>query len=123
MTATTKPIANTFTPTTTTTETPINGQWSDFSTLTACQTCGPTEKIGTQTRRRTCTNPKPQFGGLGCKVRGGDVVVVNGILTETETRSCQCKIPQRELIRLSISNFDISVSSKNFCSGRVNDFN
>ncbi|CAH1271434.1 FCGBP [Branchiostoma lanceolatum] len=42
---------------------PVNGGWSAWNPLTACSVaCG----VGTQTWRRTCTNPPPAFGGAFC---------------------------------------------------------
>lgn len=42
---------------------PINGGWSDWSHPTPCSVaCG----VGIQSRHRECSNPVPQYGGLGC---------------------------------------------------------
>ncbi|CAB3997367.1 Hypothetical predicted protein [Paramuricea clavata] len=42
----------------------IHGGWSDWGNWTMCsETCGE----GLQLRFRSCTNPKPQFGGRDCK--------------------------------------------------------
>ncbi|XP_048584536.1 uncharacterized protein LOC5510519 isoform X1 [Nematostella vectensis] len=42
---------------------PVNGGWSDYSSWSSCtKSCGG----GTQTRTRTCTNPKPSSGGKDC---------------------------------------------------------
>lgn len=41
----------------------VNGGWTDWSAWSACsQTCG----VAVKTRRRTCGNPKPAFGGRVC---------------------------------------------------------
>jgi chondroitin sulfate proteoglycan 4 len=41
----------------------VNGGWTEWSAWSACsQTCG----IAIKTRRRTCGNPKPAFGGRVC---------------------------------------------------------
>lgn len=53
---------------------PIDGgytQWTKFSTCS--KSCGE----GNMTKRRTCTNPKPQYGGNNCS-RLGDPVSVQG---------------------------------------------
>ncbi|XP_067654843.1 SCO-spondin-like isoform X1 [Haliotis asinina] len=58
---------------------PINGQytlWTQWSEPECPGTCGPSFK--TLTRRRTCTNPPPQFNGAPC----------TGPTTDTETRPC-----------------------------------
>ncbi|CAC5418366.1 Adhesion G protein-coupled receptor B2,Coadhesin,Thrombospondin-1,Adhesion G protein-coupled receptor B1,Mucin-like protein,Hemicentin-1,Adhesion G protein-coupled receptor B3,Thrombospondin-2 [Mytilus coruscus] len=42
---------------------PINGNWTEWSNWSACPvSCGG----GKHTRMRSCTNPKPQFGGDFC---------------------------------------------------------
>jgi surface protein len=51
--------------------TPINGGWSAWGALEPCSVtaCGQT---GTQTKRRTCTEPAPQYGGANCSnIDGG----------------------------------------------------
>ena len=41
----------------------VNGQWSAWGSYGSCsKTCDG----GTQTRKRTCTNPAPQNGGSSC---------------------------------------------------------
>lgn len=41
----------------------VDGVWSPWSIWTNCsQTCGS----GTQTRNRSCENPKPAYGGKAC---------------------------------------------------------
>ncbi|XP_058951792.2 A disintegrin and metalloproteinase with thrombospondin motifs adt-1 isoform X1 [Pocillopora verrucosa] len=41
---------------------PVNGRWSLWGKWSACtKTCGTG---GSQTRRRTCTNPPPKYGGV-----------------------------------------------------------
>lgn len=55
---------------------PVNGQWGSWTKWSACSvTC----KGGFQRRRRSCNNPRPQYGGKGCF--GVSVV----------TRSCNVK--------------------------------
>ncbi|CAC5416980.1 unnamed protein product [Mytilus coruscus] len=63
---TTRPTTPTTTPTKTTHEA-INGAWSEYGTpkFGSCSvTCGNGTNI--RTRTRTCTNPKPAFGGNNC---------------------------------------------------------
>ncbi|KAK3608545.1 hypothetical protein CHS0354_042522 [Potamilus streckersoni] len=44
---------------------PVNGNWSAWSNWSQCSiTCS--DGGGNQTRFRTCTNPKPDWGGLNC---------------------------------------------------------
>ena len=46
---------------------PVNGEWSKWSTFGECdKTCG----TGSQTRKRTCSNPPPINGGSECKGPG-----------------------------------------------------
>ena len=41
----------------------VDGEWSDWKDWTPCSvTCG----TGTQERERTCTKPRPAFGGKDC---------------------------------------------------------
>ncbi|XP_053385781.1 A disintegrin and metalloproteinase with thrombospondin motifs adt-1-like [Mercenaria mercenaria] len=41
----------------------VDGEWADWSVWSGCDvTC----ENGTQSRRRTCTNPAPAYGGLNC---------------------------------------------------------
>ncbi|XP_053386636.1 SCO-spondin-like [Mercenaria mercenaria] len=41
---------------------PIDGGWSNFTNLTCSATCG----TGVMTSFRTCSNPKPEYGGKNC---------------------------------------------------------
>lgn len=42
---------------------PVHGQWTEWSTWSACsQSCG----IAIKSRRRTCGNPAPRYGGRNC---------------------------------------------------------
>ena len=51
----------------------VDGNFSSWSNFGACsKTCGP----GIQSRTRSCTNPRPQFGGKECV---GDIL---------ESRNC-----------------------------------
>ncbi|XP_048581714.1 uncharacterized protein LOC5511228 isoform X2 [Nematostella vectensis] len=46
---------------------PVNGNYTEFSEWTPCSTtCG----VGIKTRKRSCTNPAPQFGGKSCQEQG-----------------------------------------------------
>lgn len=41
----------------------VNGDWSEWGSWSTCsQSCG----IAIKVRRRTCSNPKPAFGGRTC---------------------------------------------------------
>ena len=41
----------------------MNGQWTEWSAWSSCsQSCG----VAIRERKRTCGNPKPQFGGRIC---------------------------------------------------------
>ncbi|KAJ8030341.1 Hemicentin-1 [Holothuria leucospilota] len=52
----------------------VDGGWSDYGEWSECsQTC----EEGIQTRIRTCTNPRPQYGGLEC------------VGVDTETQVCR----------------------------------
>ncbi|XP_058973764.2 transmembrane protease serine 6 isoform X1 [Pocillopora verrucosa] len=43
---------------------PVNGNWGSWGTLSSCsKSCGTT---GTMSRRRTCSNPAPRYGGRTC---------------------------------------------------------
>ncbi len=62
---------------------PVDGQWADYGPWSDCSvTCGE----GRQERRRTCTNPIPQYNGKVCD--GMDI----------QTRSCVAQ--QQGKIRL-----------------------
>ncbi|XP_078695717.1 chitotriosidase-1-like [Branchiostoma floridae x Branchiostoma belcheri] len=53
---------------------PVDGQWGTWSSWGSCSaTCG----AGTHTRRRTCTDPAPENGGVSCSGN------------ELETQACQ----------------------------------
>ena len=42
---------------------PVDGNWSNYGAWSACsKKCGG----GSQTRKRTCNNPAPAFGGNNC---------------------------------------------------------
>ncbi|XP_071810115.1 properdin-like [Asterias amurensis] len=59
---------------------PIDGGWKKWSAWSPCSaTCG---RKGRQNRYRSCTDPKPDFGGLDCQ---GDV---NSQRTCTSNRRC-----------------------------------
>jgi len=59
---------------------PIDGGYTDFGKWSKCsKSCGG----GTQLRSRTCTNPKPQYGGESCLILGAPVEV-----RECETQAC-----------------------------------
>ncbi|XP_047136865.1 A disintegrin and metalloproteinase with thrombospondin motifs adt-1 isoform X1 [Hydra vulgaris] len=67
-------------------ECPINGKWSEWESFGACtQTCGS----ALRSRKRSCNNPKPEYGGQTCD--GSDIMTescsfipcpVNGGLSE-----------------------------------------
>uniref|UniRef100_A0A7M5X5Y5 Hemicentin-1 n=1 Tax=Clytia hemisphaerica TaxID=252671 RepID=A0A7M5X5Y5_9CNID len=58
----------------------INGKWSKWGAWGECSvSCGPG---GKQTRRRTCTNPIPNAGGLDCPKSDND----------SQTRNCKTRI-------------------------------
>ncbi|XP_071082134.1 coadhesin-like isoform X3 [Haliotis cracherodii] len=59
---------------------PIHGAWSSYATWSPYTACTKTCGGGTQTkaRSRTCTSPRPQFGGRQCV----------GSSSETSSRSC-----------------------------------
>ena len=45
----------------------VHGSWSDWERWGQCsRTCG----VGHRTRRRTCNNPEPKYGGDNCDVSG-----------------------------------------------------
>ncbi|XP_078377620.1 SCO-spondin-like [Oculina patagonica] len=55
---------------------PVDGEWSEWKDWTPCsKTCG----TGTQERERSCTRPRPAFGGKDC------------IGDSQETKSCQAR--------------------------------
>ena len=54
----------------------VDGEWSDWKDWSPCSTtCG----AGTQERARTCTEPRPAFGGKDC------------VGISSETKSCQAR--------------------------------
>ncbi|OWF44651.1 Hemicentin-1 [Mizuhopecten yessoensis] len=63
---------------------PVNGSWTDWGAWSYCVGCVPSTSptSGKQTRHRTCTNPRPTFGGLDCP--SDDLPV--------ESTSCPCPI-------------------------------
>ena len=73
--------------------TPINGGWSSYSSYTPCtKACGG----GTQTKRRTCSNPSPQHGGNECtKENNTKTTPQNRVETQTQqcnTQRCTLRI-------------------------------
>ena len=71
----------------------VDGEWSDWKDWSPCSTtCG----AGTQERERTCTEPRPAFGGKDCA----------GV--SRERKSCQ-GIPCPGKVLVSVSFFPCSV--------------
>ncbi|CAD7082367.1 unnamed protein product [Hermetia illucens] len=65
---------------------PIDGGWSPWSSWSACsKSCGS----GTRTRKRTCDNPPPQFGGRLCRVRPYNSVRLSKIDANRDNSSYQ----------------------------------
>ena len=59
---------------------PINGGYSPWSVWSSCtRTCAN----GTKSRKRTCSNPAPRYGGNNCSVLG----------TSAETTNCSNPCP------------------------------
>ena len=55
----------------------VDGEWSDWKDWSPCSTtCG----AGTQERERTCTEPRPAFGGNSC------------VGVSRESKSCQARV-------------------------------
>lgn len=53
---------------------PINGHWSSWGRWNTCSnTCG----TGTQTRQRSCNNPRPNYGGANCAGSRSDTQACN----------------------------------------------
>ena len=74
--------------------TPINGGWSSYSSYTPCtKACGG----GTQTKRRTCSNPSPQHGGNECTKENNTKTTPQNRV-ETQTQQCNS---QRCTLRIS----------------------
>ncbi|XP_019623520.1 PREDICTED: properdin-like [Branchiostoma belcheri] len=63
---------------------PVDGQWGTWSSWGSCSaTCG----AGTHTRRRTCTDPAPENGGVSCSGN------------ELETQACQTGVTCPETLK------------------------
>jgi hypothetical protein len=56
-------------PCVTRTHCPVAGGWSEWSRLDVCSAAPCSGLQGHQTRFRTCTNPRPMFGGMPCRGR------------------------------------------------------
>ena len=55
---------------------PIDGMWAAWQTWSPCSTtCGG---LGTRSRERTCTNPAPQYTGMGCNGSAMEAEACNG---------------------------------------------
>lgn len=52
----------------------MDGHWSIWGSWSACSVSAECKK-GTKTRSRTCTNPKPAYGGVDCVGNSTDVGV------------------------------------------------
>lgn len=59
---------------------PTPGGYTPWSNWSICST---PNGLGSQSRQRNCTNPKPQFGGANCSILG----------PYEELRSCQLDPP------------------------------
>ena len=69
----------------------VDGEWSDWKDWSSCSTtCG----TGTQERERTCTEPRPAFGGKDC------------IGVNRESKSCQ-EIPCPGKVLVSVFLFPV----------------
>ena len=53
---------------------PLDGMWSPWLQWTGCST---TCDVGSRSRRRTCTNPAPAYGGRQCKGYSSDTQTCN----------------------------------------------
>ena len=66
----------------------MDGGWTDWEDWTPCsQTCG----TGSQERERSCTQPRPAFGGKDC------------VGVSRETKSCQARVCPGKAIVLTFS--------------------
>ena len=64
----------------------VDGEWSDWKDWSPCSTtCG----AGTQERERTCTEPRPAFGGNSC------------VGVSRESKSCQARACPGNIIVLT----------------------
>ena len=66
----------------------MDGGWTDWKDWTPCsQTCG----TGSQERVRSCTQPRPAFGGKDC------------VGVSRETKSCQARVCPGKIMVLTFS--------------------
>ena len=65
----------------------IDGGWSAYKNST-CTPCG--KPTGTLLRNRTCSNPKPAYGGTNCTPAAGfGIIFINSVQTESTNLTCK----------------------------------
>ncbi|OWF42002.1 coadhesin-like [Mizuhopecten yessoensis] len=74
---------------------PIDGGWTDYSAFTPWSICSG-ECDQSRNRNRTCTNPKPQYGGRDCDGESMDLEIRDCFEGECLVESCKSRRMEKD---------------------------